>query len=246
MSNAISCAICGDTGWAHIHDGNLSRVTRCACWVAKRKTFADGVPLEFQAAILENYRELKGNSTALKAAKAFASSTQDLYLCGGVGAGKTRLACTLLNEAYAKGQPGWFVRIPMLLFKLQPARTDEAGVEAERLLHRLSSEPLVVLDDIGAERDTASDFTRRTLLTIYEERGDKGLRTIWTSNLRLEADLRQSQNPHRAKTLGEFMSDDRLASRIAGRSEVIWLGAGDQRLAPKADSRKAAAGEREP
>lgn len=229
-------------GWVRVDDRNVSRLARCECWLAERATWAPDVPMEFRAARLENYRELAGNGAALKAAKTFAASGRDLYLTGGVGSGKTRLACTLLNEAHARKEAAWFVRVPLLLLKLQPARTDDAAIESERLLHRLMSEPLIVLDDIGAERETATDFTRRTLLAIYEERGDKGHRTIWTSNLRLDVDPRQASNPHRAKTLGEFMADDRLASRIAGRSDVIWLGVGDQRLARRFDPKAAAAG----
>lgn len=241
MSN---CATCQGTGWARVDTGNVSRVTRCACWLEQQRRYADGVPLEFQAARLENYHELAGNTKAIAAAKKFAESDRDLYLCGGVGAGKTRLACTLLNEAHAHGQPAWFVRVPHLLWTLQPARTDEAAATQERTIARLSAEPLIVLDDIGSERESASDFTRRTLLIVYETRGDKGLRTIWTSNLALAPDPKQINNPHRAKTLGEFLQDDRLASRIAGRADVIWLGVGDQRLARKTQATKAAAGDR--
>ena len=39
----------------------------------------------------------------------------------------------------------------------------------------------MVLDDIGSERTLSSDYTRRTLLMLYERRCDRGLRTIWTS-----------------------------------------------------------------
>ena len=235
------CGSCDDTGWAFVEQDGVTRRTRCACWIAARQRYADGVPFEFQAASLDNYRAITGNQTAIEIAKKFAAGERDLYLCGGVGSGKTRLACSLLNAQHARDGAGYFARVPMLLWKLQPTVIGTEAVEGSALLRRLCTEPLIVLDDVGAERDSASDYTRRTLLTIYEERGDRQLRTIWTSNLRLaqpskgpaktndEISARLNRSPF-TRTLGEFMGDDRLASRIAGRADVIWIGASDQRI----------------
>ena len=39
-----------------------------------------------------------------------------------------------------------------------------------------------MLDDLGSERDAATDYTRRTLLMLCEARHDAGRRTVWTSN----------------------------------------------------------------
>lgn len=223
------CGLCQDTGFRIVGDGR-GAAARCECWADKLQTYAPGVPLEFQSAGLDNYAELAGNQTAIGKAKAFLSGVRDLYLCGNVGSGKTRLAASIANAWWKAHRSGYFARVPMLLLKLQPQRSDDAQAESAHLLHRLCTDPLVVLDDIGAERDSASDYTRRTLLTIYEERGDRGLRTVWTSNLRISPDPKQASNPHKTPTLGEFMGDDRLASRIAGRADVVWIGTGDQRL----------------
>lgn len=201
-----------------------NRVERCTCWL-ERHAHAEGVPTEFKAARWSNYRALAGNAAALKAGRGFLEAKDDLFLCGGVGCGKTRLACTILNEANRAGRPGLFARVTALLYKLQPSSNPEGDQEAAALMLRLTRRPLLVLDDLGAEREQASDFTRRTLLMIYEERFDRGLRTIWTSNLRLEA----GAGPRRP-TLGEFMKDDRFSSRIAGRARVLWLATPDQRV----------------
>ncbi len=226
-SVAVKCGICLDTRWANAPGGG---VTRCQCWLDAQLSYAEGVPLEFRSASFDTYRVISGNETAVKAANSFIAGDRDLYLCGGVGSGKTRLACTVLNAFHKRSEPSLFTRVPMLLMKLQPQRELEAQAESARLLWRLCSIPVLVLDDIGAERDSATDFTRRTLLTVYEDRCDKGLRTIWTSNLGLAPDPRQLQNPHRQPTLGEFMGDDRLASRIAGRAQVVMLTTPDQRI----------------
>lgn len=177
---------------------------------------AKGTPAEFQTATLENYRRTPGNAVALeKAWQLLTEFERDLYICGGVGAGKTRLACSIANDWRTDGGGAMFARVPMLLHRLQPGRDDDAVSELER---QLFTYRLLVLDDLGAERDQATDYTRRTLLMIYEERCDRGLRTIWTSNKTLQQ-------------LGDMQDDDRLASRIAGRADVVLLNVSDQRLA---------------
>ena len=52
---------------------------------------------------------------------------------------------------------------------------------------------------------------------LYEERGDRGLRTVWTSNKSLSE-------------LSAMQNDDRLASRLGGRADVVRLTTGDQRV----------------
>ena len=109
----------------------------------------------------------------------------------------------------------------------QPHGTSADGAEE---FNRLTAAKLLVLDDLGAERDAATDYTRRTLLMLYEARHDAGRRTIWTSN----------KTP---SEVGAFMGDDRLASRIAGRCRVVELAGRDWRLAGR---RSHGPAEREP
>lgn len=191
-------------------EGKLGGLACYACHPAQR--FAEGTPVEFQGATFATYQVLEGNESALTKARAFlGEGRRDLYLCGGVGAGKTRLAASILNDAVGRGRWCYFARVPLMLHQLQPGRA------TEELEHKIMRCDLLLLDDIGAERDQATDYTRRTLLMIYEERGDKGHRTIFTSN----------------KTLSEFaqmQDDDRLASRIAGRADVVRLTTPDQRM----------------
>lgn len=178
------------------------------------EAYADGTPFEFHAATFANYRTDDGNRTALEKGQKFLAGDRDLYICGGVGGGKTRLACTIANEWHRSGKTALFMRAPLMLHQLQPSRDDDARVELEsRLFHT----PLLVIDDLGAERDQATDFTRRTLLMIYEARHDHRKRTIFTSNKSLQ-------------DLGDMQEDDRLSSRIAGRCDVVRLTTPDQRL----------------
>lgn len=218
LAQAPTCNQCDGSGWARTKDPRgIARVSRCSCWLAKQDTFAAGVPIEFRDSQLGNYQETPSNRHALDFARRWiADGARDVYVWGPVGTGKTRLAASLLNEVFRSLRAGYFVRVPMLLLRLQPS-----DVEHSDLFWRCSETPVLVLDDLGAERETATDFTRRTLLMLYEERGDRGLRTIWTSNKSLSE-------------LGDFMQDERLVSRIAGRADILKLAGADWRVSQRA------------
>jgi len=175
---------------------------------------AAGVPVEFQRSRLSNWETNSTTASAHAKASAFLAGTRDLFITGAVGSGKTRLACAIANDAAVTRLSARFVRVPMVLHQLQPGRSTE---EVSALERQLFSAPLLVLDDLGAERDVATDYTRRTLLMIYEERWDRGHRTILTSNKTLSQ-------------LAEMADDDRLVSRLAGRADVVTVTAPDQRL----------------
>jgi DNA replication protein DnaC len=187
------------------------------CGCVEGEQYADGTPVEFQQARFDNYRPIDGNGTAIAKGRAFLEkgAARDLYLCGGIGAGKTRLAASILNEAHRRGKWCYFARVPMMLHQLQPGRP------SEELEHKLTRCDLVLFDDLGAERDQATDYTRRTLLMLYEERGDRGHRSIFTSNKTIQE-------------LSDMQDDDRLASRIAGRADVVKLTTPDQRMVRRA------------
>lgn len=203
------CQECDDTGWVRDHD--TDRVSRCARCQSKLRGQAPGVPAEEHGSFLDNFTQTADNHDAITQAKYFLDGVHpDLYLAGGIGTGKTRLACSLLNEFWKAGTAVQFYRVPRLLATLLPGADDLDGI-----IDTVAKVPVICLDDVGASQ--ATDFARRMLLVIYEARGDQGQRTIWTSNL----DLGE---------LAEFTQDDRLTSRIAGRAKVTELRGKDWRL----------------
>lgn len=217
IADTAVCAICDGTGFKPAPD-DPKRVMRCDC--KRRDRVAAGVPHEFQKATFETYQVQVCNRAAAKTAKGFGE--RDLYLAGGIGSGKTHLACAVLNAHFQRTGTGLFVRTPKLMLDLQltyrsDATREDQG-EARALIDTLFGVSLLVLDDVGVEK--GSEHTFRMLYTIYEERSDRGLRTIWTSNLGL-------------KELGEFLGDLRLSSRIAQRADVVFITCPDRRIQPR-------------
>ena len=222
------CGRCAGTpGWEPMEVEGVTRLRRCECWTAAHAS-APSVPREFREARWATWRRTAENRHALAAAQAFlrvGEDGRDLLLCGPVGTGKTRLACTVLNESWRLGERSMaFARVPLLLYRLRP----QAALETSETFDRLVAAELAVLDDLGSERDAATDYTRRTLLMLYEARHDAGRRTVWTSN-------------KRPSEIAAFMGDDRLSSRLVGRCDVVGLEGRDWRLlardAPAPDRR---------
>lgn len=204
------CEICGGSGWEPIEVDGVQRGRWCEC--TKPRDDSEGVPYEFHGVTLDSFPEREGQTEAVRRAREFVMRLdRDLYLWGGVGAGKSRVAAALANTIHRQRKTVTFQRVPYLLHQLQPGR-DNSDLEA-----RLLTVAILVLDDLGAERDQATDYTRRTLLMIYEARCDANKRTVFTSNKSLQE-------------LAEMQDDDRLSSRIAGRCDVVKVTTPDQRL----------------
>lgn len=149
-----------------------------------------------------------------------------LYLYGGVGSGKTTVACAIalsylvaqtrldVQTGKSSGQLVAFVHVPTLLDEIkQGYGDDDARARMVPVLASLASVPLAVFDDIGAERP--SDWVRERLLTITNARYDSELCTIYTSN---------STIPELNEPLGV-----RLASRITEMTVPIPFRGPDRR-----------------
>ena len=173
----------------------------------------------------------------LKAVRAFMTNTDTrvldrpgLYIFGGPGVGKTRLAhiisYRLLYDRYEEMKNGHrlyprkaasFYSVNNILRREK--RDFDLSLEYRvGLVNEILENPprILILDDIGAEK--ATDWAVETLFVIINDRYEKMLPTIYTSNLSLQQ-------------LGETLGD-RIASRIAGSCALIDLGNKDRRVEP--------------
>lgn len=136
-----------------------------------------------------------------------------------VGTGKTTVACTIANEYLvhemwaANLQPlVAYVVVPEFLDRIRESWSDP-DEELYDLLENIRTVPLVIWDDIGAERP--SEWVRERLYTLINHRYTEELANIFTSNLPLER-------------LGEQLGP-RIASRIRGMCMAVEVTGPDHR-----------------
>lgn len=152
---------------------------------------------------------------------------EGFYLWGKTGVGKTTIACALamsyiiyqtlddIRKGNQTSQLVMFVNVPDLLTEIKQGFNDqEASFIANAKIEAIKSVPLVIFDDIGAERP--SEWVKERLLTLINERYEKELSTFFTSNLKQE---------ELAQQLGT-----RIMSRVCGMSIPVEVRGRDRRL----------------
>lgn len=136
----------------------------------------------------------------------FVKEGRFLYIWGNTaGNGKTDFACKLLKaylimKCIGNGfkDRGWFEYVPSFLLLAKNFEDKQARQEH---INNLVSRDLVILDDIGAVRNTQYDIT--ILSDIINSRYSNGLATIFTSN----------------SSIDNLDIDSRLASRM--ESDIV-------------------------
>ena len=97
---------------------------------------------------------------------------------GSVGRGKTFYASCIGNALLEKRVPAAVTNFPRLLNLLQGTQ------EKQKLLDRLAIYKLLILDDLGVERDSA--YAEEQIFNIIDARSSSELPVIVTTNLTLE------------------------------------------------------------
>lgn len=144
-----------------------------------------------------------------------------LFIWGGVGVGKTHLACAIAKGWAETGRAFKFATTQQLLADLRDCYDGHAR-EAD-VLGLYSSVPLLVLDDLGKEVPTAWALSR--LFHVIDARYGAGLPTIYTS---------QVSAAYACAAIAAEGSDelgDAILSRIAGTCATRHLEGADRRVA---------------
>lgn len=167
--------------------------TDCRCALEEQKTRREqlrklavksqpGMPLppalrchRFDNFVVQDFNR-EAYTACLKFAANFAKNTdgKGLLLCGKAGRGKTHLACAILNML----QDRWttaFAHIPTFLEQLR---------QGEGNIQQLIAVDLLVLDDLGSERE--SDWALEKLLVIVDGRLNQFKPTVYTTNFNLD------------------------------------------------------------
>lgn len=98
-----------------------------------------------------------------------------LLLCGQVGTGKSFLAAAIANELISQGTPCLMTNFSRII-----SRISEKFGGDQKYLDDLNRFDLLIIDDLGAERDT--EFTWEKVMNVIDARYRAGLPLIITTN----------------------------------------------------------------
>lgn len=107
---------------------------------------------------------------------AMRSQGTGLLLCGSVGTGKSFLAAAIANELISQGTPCLMTNFSRII-----SRISEKFGGDQKYLDDLNRFDLLIIDDLGAERD--SEFTWEKVMNVVDARYRAGLPLIVTTNL---------------------------------------------------------------
>ena len=141
-----------------------------------------------------------------------------LLLFGPVGTGKSFFAACIANALIDKGIPVMMTSFP----KLAAAYYDDKNV-----INRIKNYELLVIDDLGVERQ--SEYMREIVFNVVDSRYRSDLPTIITTNL----DLKDIKEP-------ADLANKRIYSRILEMCLPLLLDGQDRRGKKKADKFAAA------
>lgn len=104
--------------------------------------------------------------------------------------GKTGLAIGCVKLALQQHQSTIFRTVPDLLNELRSTYEPDNPLCHADLMAILKNVPLLVLDDLGSQRMTGSDWVPETMLSLLDYRMNEQLMTIFTTNLSPDALLK--------------------------------------------------------
>lgn len=198
----VACERCGDCGYVQRPGGVLAL---CRCDLGVRIAMQDaGVGgAEYAGMTFDAFRPGDGDQGKMLAAVRAWAAEPSGFLCllGSRGRGKTHLAVSALRAWCARSRPARFVVVADWLDRLQATMANGAIETREQVIAPVQRAPLLVLDDYGAERDTA--WRGEELFKLINHRYVQALPTVLTTNL----------------SPGQM--DERTASRLLDRRHTI-------------------------
>lgn len=189
------------------------------------------IPRRFADKKLENFEARNSYlEAALKLARRYIGKYEEikgaarngLYLVGPAGTGKSHLAYAIISRLIEDSQVAAVAgAVPELLDMMRPRQGKNQ--EVEERMELIKEADLVLLDDLGAEKE--SEWATERLFLIINARYNAQLPTIITSNVPLET-LETDQN-------GKMnLAWERIVSRIVEMCHIVVMDGDDYRKAP--------------
>ena len=148
----------------------------------------------------------------------FCKDGKGLLLYGGVGTGKTYIACMIANALIDKGYPVLVTNFARVLSTLQ------GTFDKQEYLDSLNQFKLLIIDDLGIERDTG--YAKEQVFNIIDSRYRAGLPMIITTNLSMQKLATESE-----------LADKRVYDRILERCYPVEVAGKSRRMEKLINSR---------
>lgn len=149
----------------------------------------------------------------------FYKEGKGLLLHGDVGTGKTYIACMIANALIDQGYPVLVTNFARILNTLQ------STFEKQEYLDSLNQFKLLVIDDLGVERDTG--FAKEQVFNIIDSRYRAGKPMIITTNLSMQKLATETE-----------LSDKRVYDRIIERCFPVEVSGESRRVKKLIESRE--------
>ena len=149
----------------------------------------------------------------------FYKDGKGLLLYGGVGTGKTYIACMIANALIDEGYPVLVTNFARILSTLQ------GTYDKQEYLDSLNQFKLLIIDDLGIERDTG--YAKEQVFNIIDSRYRAGLPMIITTNLTMQKLATESE-----------LADKRVYDRILERCYPVEVAGKSRRMEKLINSRE--------
>lgn len=165
-------------------DDEMKKINADADKRSKKKD--SNIPIKFNGCTFEDVKVFPDNIAQLNMCKRYARKfdsirerNQGLLLYGGVGNGKTLLACCIANDLLEKGKSVYFISLVDAVERFNKFDDDK-----DTILNKVMSCSLLIVDDLGAERST--DFAKEIVYNIINTRYEMAKPMIVTANLTIQ------------------------------------------------------------
>jgi DNA replication protein DnaC len=182
---------CDGSTWIVDEETNQARPCRCRDQQQRRAAsggIGSGIGRRFREVSFEREPVVSLDPVVLRRVRAFVRSIGDnleagrgLWFDGPVGTGKTSLAVLVAKATNDAGRSFAVYPVPMLLAEIKRTYDRDSGDNYLAFFRRLCSVDLLVLDDLGAEKQT--EWVLEQLYSIVNERWQDRRSIVVTTNL---------------------------------------------------------------
>lgn len=213
----LRCGVCGQPKQARVTIGGREQVVPCVCRCLDKGTCDDAQFKALQTAcqippacVFDRADVNRAVTVCRRYAAKWDEAEQKglgLLLWGDVGTGKSFCAYAIANALLRKGIP---------IFSTTFSRVLNEGFDRSAVVAKIRKSPLVIFDDLGAER--SSGYALETVFLLVDERYRTGKPFLVTTNIPL-AELKEVTNIDRR----------RIYDRILERCVPVHFDGGSKR-----------------